>query len=131
MRITKQIRRQARHLLRLCHTDGVLDEPRAQELLRRILEANPRGCLPLLAQFHRLLKLACAEHVATVETATPLSADESAGIRARLEHAYGPGLNVSFLLTPALVGGMRVTVGSDVYDGSIQARLAALEERFL
>jgi F0F1-type ATP synthase delta subunit len=29
-----------------------------------------------------------------------------------------------------LIGGLRIRVGSDVYDGSIQARLKALEESF-
>jgi F0F1-type ATP synthase delta subunit len=29
-----------------------------------------------------------------------------------------------------LIGGMRIQVGSDVYDGSVLARLAAFEKRF-
>jgi F-type H+-transporting ATPase subunit delta len=37
---------------------------------------------------------------------------------------------MSFIHSPALIGGMRIKVGSDVYDGSVQARLSALEERF-
>jgi F-type H+-transporting ATPase subunit delta len=45
-----------------------------------------------------------------------------------LTRVYGPGLNTSFIHRPALIGGMRIKVGSDVYDGSVQARLAALEE---
>jgi len=43
---------------------------------------------------------------------------------------YGPGLNISFSQNATLIGGMRVKVGSDVYDGSVQARLAALQESF-
>ena len=35
-----------------------------------------------------------------------------------------------FAQNPALIGGMRIKVGSDVYDGSVQARLAALQESF-
>jgi F-type H+-transporting ATPase subunit delta len=35
----------------------------------------------------------------------------------------------AFIVTPALLGGMRIKVGSDVYDGSVRARLAALEAR--
>jgi len=44
--------------------------------------------------------------------------------------AYGAGLNVTFAQNPALIGGMRVKVGSDVYDGSVSGRLAALQEGF-
>ena len=42
----------------------------------------------------------------------------------------GIALNLSFGENPALIGGLRIKVGSDVYDGSVQARLAALEETF-
>jgi F-type H+-transporting ATPase subunit delta len=131
MKPTKQTRRDAKRLLRLCSVDGLLDDSRARQLLQRVLQAHPRGCLPTLAYFERLLKLDYARHAATVETATLVPPDQSAAVQARLERAYGPGLNVSFVLTPALIGGMRVSVGSDVYDSSVQARLAALEERFL
>ena len=37
---------------------------------------------------------------------------------------------MTFDQNPALIGGLRVKVGSDVYDGSIQARLKALAESF-
>jgi F0F1-type ATP synthase delta subunit len=33
-----------------------------------------------------------------------------------------------FVQDPALIAGMRVRVGSDVYDGTIMGRLAALEK---
>lgn len=129
MRSSKQTRREARHLLRLCSTNRGVDQDRARQLLQRVLREKPRGYLPVLADFQRLVRLDAARRTATVETATPLSPDLSAGIRARLETAYGPGLNLSFVHTPSLLGGMCITVGSDVYDGSVRARLAALEER--
>jgi F-type H+-transporting ATPase subunit delta len=46
-----------------------------------------------------------------------------------LEESYGAGITTSFSHDPALIGGMRIRVGSDVYDGSIQNRLASLEKR--
>jgi F-type H+-transporting ATPase subunit delta len=48
-------------------------------------------------------------------------------VQAGLDRAYGQGLETSFALNPDLIGGMRIRVGSDVYDGSVRARLAALE----
>ena len=36
---------------------------------------------------------------------------------------------VAFEINPRLIGGMRIRVGSDVYDTSVRARLAALEAR--
>jgi F-type H+-transporting ATPase subunit delta len=39
-------------------------------------------------------------------------------------------LNISYAQNPALIGGLRIQVGSDVYDGSVQARLNDLRENF-
>jgi F-type H+-transporting ATPase subunit delta len=39
-------------------------------------------------------------------------------------------LNINFVQNPALIGGLRIKVGSDVYDGSVQARLNKLAESF-
>jgi F-type H+-transporting ATPase subunit delta len=39
-------------------------------------------------------------------------------------------LNISFVQNPALLGGLRIRVGSDVYDGSVRARLESLREAF-
>jgi len=47
-----------------------------------------------------------------------------------LGRVYGPGLIFDFRQSAALIGGMRIKVGSDVYDGSVQARLNALVESF-
>jgi F-type H+-transporting ATPase subunit delta len=43
---------------------------------------------------------------------------------------YGPRLVTTFAESPALIGGMRIRVGSDVYDGSVKAGLTALEKSF-
>jgi F-type H+-transporting ATPase subunit delta len=59
-----------------------------------------------------------------------LPADLQADVRDSLARIYGPGLNLSFAQNPALLGGLRIKVGSDVYDGSVQARLTALEQSF-
>jgi F-type H+-transporting ATPase subunit delta len=51
-------------------------------------------------------------------------------VGAALTGTYGGALKTSFAVNPTLIGGMRVKVGSDVFDGSVRARLAALEARF-
>jgi F0F1-type ATP synthase delta subunit len=39
-------------------------------------------------------------------------------------------LNFSFAQNQSLIGGMRIRVGSDVYDSSVQAKLALLQASF-
>jgi F-type H+-transporting ATPase subunit delta len=128
MRTNKQARREAKELFRVCLVNGLLDEGRVRQALQRVAQAKPRGYMALLAHFQRLVKLDLERRTARVETAVPLPAPAQAAVAASLTQRYGPGLRLGFAHRPELVGGMRVRVGSDVYDGTIHARLAALEE---
>ncbi|HYJ46321.1 MAG TPA: F0F1 ATP synthase subunit delta [Pyrinomonadaceae bacterium] len=130
MKTTKQVRREAKHLFRLCLVNGMLDEGRVRQVVERVLLSKRRGFLALVNQFERLVKLEQAQHTAEIESATPLIPELQAQVRASLVQLYGPELHTSFAENPSLIGGMRIRVGSDVYDGSIRAGLATLEKRF-
>ena len=130
MKAIKQVKREAKHLFRLCLVKGSLDEGRVRQVVERVLGSRRRGYLALANQFERLVKLERLRHTAEVESATSLPPDLQANVRASLVRAYGPEINTSFAENPSLIGGMRIRVGSDVYDGSIKAGLAALGERF-
>jgi F-type H+-transporting ATPase subunit delta len=128
MKITKQARHETRQLFRACLANGLLDENRAREAVRLVIERKPRGYRPLLSQFQRLLQLDVARHTARIESAAGLPPQFQAQARADLERRYGGGLTFIFTQNPALLGGVRVQVGGDVYDGSVRARLAGLRE---
>jgi len=130
MKATKQARREAGQLFRLCLVNGLLDENRARQVVQQIVAAKPRGYLGTLAYFQRLVRLDSAQHTARVESALTLPPEVQASVQTGLTRTYGPGLSTSFADNPALIGGMRIRVGSDVYDGSVQGRLAALEQSF-
>jgi F-type H+-transporting ATPase subunit delta len=130
MKTVKQTRREGKRLFRLCIVDGLLDEVRVRQVAQKILEAKRRGSPALLRQFLYLVKLDLARHTAAIESATALPDDLCASIRADLTRLYGPGISSSFAQNPALIGGMRIKVGSDVYDGSVKAELDALEKSF-
>jgi F-type H+-transporting ATPase subunit delta len=83
----------------------------------------------MLKQFQRLIRLDRERHSARIESAAPLSDALRADVAASVRRTYGPGIETSFSENPALIGGIRIKVGSDVYDDSIRARLAALEAR--
>jgi F-type H+-transporting ATPase subunit delta len=86
--------------------------------------------MTLLMHFQRFVRLDREAHAANVETAIPLPPDLQADLQARLKDLYGPAIQTEFSLKPTLIGGMRVKVGSDVYDGSVQSQLATLERSF-
>jgi F-type H+-transporting ATPase subunit delta len=130
MKISKQEQREARELFRTCLVNGVLDEGRARLAVNLLLELKPRGYVPILSRLHRLLKLELAKRTARVENAVPLDPAQQAGLRASLEQHYGAGLEINYVTRPALIGGLRVQVGSDLYDGSVKNRLEKLQESF-
>jgi len=130
MKVSKQARREAKVLFRTCLVSGLLDESRARQAVKRVLAAKPRGYIPLISHFLRLLRLEVARRTARVESASPLAPDLQATVQTSLTRVYGPGLSLSFAQNRSLIGGMRIKVGSDVYDGSVQARLEALQESF-
>jgi F-type H+-transporting ATPase subunit delta len=129
MQANRKVKRVARQLFRLCLVEGVVDEGRVRQIARRLASSGRRGTLPVLSEFQRLTRLETDRHTAVIESATPLADEMRDAIRADLARRYGPGIDASFEQNPALIGGMRIKVGSDVYDGSVRARLAALEAR--
>jgi F-type H+-transporting ATPase subunit delta len=129
MKANRKITRSARRLFRLSFVNGGLDETRTREVARRIAVSGRRGSRQMLTAFLRLVRLDLARRVALVESATPLPFDLQESVSAGLRGLYGANVKANFTVNPALVGGMRIKVGSDVYDGSVRARLAALGAR--
>jgi F-type H+-transporting ATPase subunit delta len=130
MKISKQEQREARQLFRSCQVGGLLDENRARQAVSLLVSQKPRGYLGILSRLQRLVKLDIEQHAARVESATPLPADLQADVSGRVKKIYGAGLDISFSQNPALIGGLRIQVGSDLYDGSLKTRLERLEQSF-
>jgi F-type H+-transporting ATPase subunit delta len=130
MKITKQAQRDARQLFRSCLVNGVLDEGRVRQVISLLGEKKPRGYVAILSRLHRLVKLEIARRSVRVENAVETSPDQVAAIQASLAKVYGPGLSYQYWINPALLGGVRIQVGSDLYDGSVKTRLEKLEQSF-
>ncbi len=130
MKISKQAQRDARQLFRSCQQDNLLDENRVRQTVSLLSEKKPRGYVEILSRLHRLVKLDLERRAARVESATPLSADLQNDVANNIKKIYGDGVNIVFGQNPALLGGLRIQVGSDLYDGSVKTRLNKLEQSF-
>jgi len=130
VKINKQARRDAKQLFRACQSEGVLDEGRVRQTVQAVIARKPRGYVAILSHFERLVKLDVERRAARVESAVALDADAERSLRESLARKYGPGLNITFTQSPSLLGGLRIRVGSDVFDGSVAGRLGALSESF-
>jgi F-type H+-transporting ATPase subunit delta len=130
MKISKQAQRNARELFRCCVVNGVLDEDRVRQAVALVRARKPRGYIEVLSRLQRLVKLDLEKRTARVESVTPLPSDLKAKVTRQLKKIYGAGMSVSFVQNPALIGGLRIHAGSDLYDGSVRARLNILAQQF-
>jgi F-type H+-transporting ATPase subunit delta len=130
VKISKQARRDAKQLFRSCRVNGLLDEARVRQVVQQVIATKPRGYIAILSHFQRLLKLDLDRRTARVESPVPLAESQQASIKANLNRRYGDGLIFAFTQNSGLIGGLRVQIGSDVFDGSVEARLAGLETSF-
>ncbi|HTI73267.1 MAG TPA: F0F1 ATP synthase subunit delta [Candidatus Limnocylindria bacterium] len=130
MKSGKQTRRDAKSLYQACKVNGLLDEQKVRQVVNQVLAQKPRGYLSVLDHFQRLVRLDVARRTARVENAVQSTPELIASINANLTARYGPGLSTTFWVNPELIGGLKIRVGSDIYDGSVSARLAALEASF-
>ena len=130
MKISKHARRDARQLFRSCLVNGLMDENRVRQAVSLIVEKKPRGYVEILSRLHRLVQLDLEQHTARVESAMPLSADLQTQVAGQLKRLYGNALNLTFEQNASLLGGLRIQVGSDLYDGSVKTRLEKLEQSF-
>jgi len=127
MATPKRVRRTAAQFFRFCVVGGSLDDDRVRQVVERVIRSRRRGALGILKQFQRLVRLDRERHSARVESAAPLPEALRREIVASVARLYGAGIETSFAENPALIGGVRLQVGSDVYDGSVRAKLDAIE----
>lgn len=130
MKVSRKSKRNAKRLFRMCMTNGKLDADRVRSALTRMVTERRRDTTAILAHFGRMAKQYAARHTATVESAEPLTDELRKAVEEDLKRMHGDELAIEFRQSPALIGGMRVKVGSDVYDGTVRAGLTALERSF-
>jgi F-type H+-transporting ATPase subunit delta len=124
----KEAQKHARQLFRLCLEKGVLDEARVLKTVKALIKDKPRGYLAILDAFHRLVRLEVEKGRAKVESAEELSETTSDLVKSNLKKAYRRDLDIEFSVDPDLIAGLRVRVGSDVWDGTVRSRIERLRQ---
>jgi len=130
MKSGKELNRVAKKLFAACMVDGQLDADSVRKVVRKLIDSKPRGYQAVLHAFWRLVRLEDESNQALVESAVELDSATRAEVVADLEKKYGPQVQAEFAINPALIGGMKIRVGSDVWDGSVKSRLERLDEKF-
>ncbi|MCU1480155.1 MAG: synthase subunit delta [Subtercola sp.] len=69
------------------------------------------------------------QSIATVTSAAPLAATQVERLRTALGRNYGRELTINQVVDPSVLGGLRVQIGADVIDGSVESRLNDLRQK--
>ena len=129
MKISREARRLARELFRLSLVNGRLDASRVSAISERVVAEKPRSYLEILKEFTRLVRLELERRHAVVESASPLDESSATNIANTLKQKFGDDITTEFRTSPDLLGGLRIKLGSDVWDGSISSRLATFSQQ--
>ena len=127
MKLNKEIRQLSRKMLQASFTDGQLDPGRVASLVDSLVTHKPRNYLDALKNYRRLLRLELEKRHARIDTASDVDSAVRSEIEANLKSKYGNDLSTEFHVDPQLLGGMRIRVGNDVWDGSVRNRLERLQ----
>ena len=130
MKISKVSAASARRLYGLCQVNGQLDDAKLGDLVSKIIAAQPRDYRAILAAIQRLARLDLQRRQVIVESATELDSTSQQRVASGLAKNYGDKLSIEYTINPALLGGLRIKVGDDVLDGSVQGRLDRLSKAF-
>jgi len=100
----------------------------AKNFLRMVIENGRLSALPEMAtQFRALKNAQSGSSDAIVHSAFPIEAAALADLGKTLEAQFKRKLNLSVVLQPELIGGIRVVVGDEVLDTSVKARLQQMK----
>ncbi len=112
--------------------DAVAEKAECNPLTRKFLGllcANARAsALPAVTTaFERLVAARRGVVAAEVTSAVPLTAAQKDGVAAALRQAFGKDPEITTRVDPSLLGGVKVRVGSRLFDSSLKTRLDQLK----
>ncbi|MFC4991877.1 F0F1 ATP synthase subunit delta [Rubritalea tangerina] len=130
MKVSKDAAAAARRLYRLCTAEGKLDEAKFSKVVKTVAERKPRNFRGILITLKRLLELDLAKKHVTIDSAAEIDAATKESIVSKLTAKYGDDLTFEYRVNSALLGGIRIRKGDDVWDGTVKARLDNIVNAF-
>jgi F-type H+-transporting ATPase subunit delta len=116
----------ARQLFAMSMVDGSVSTERVGGVLAFVEKNPPHNPILVLKAYQRLISTEVAKSVALVEHAGAVGDDTLASIASAMSKKYGRTVTATAKPNPALLAGLRVHVGDDIYESSISGQLAAL-----
>ncbi|AOS43985.1 ATP synthase subunit delta [Lacunisphaera limnophila] len=126
MAADKQTKLLAKQLFKLSVVNGVVSPEQVAGVLGWVEKHSPRRPVALLKAYHHRIAIELAKSRAEIEHAGPVSDATLKQIEAAMTKRYARTVTASAKPNPSLLAGLRVRVGSDVYESSVASQLAKL-----
>jgi len=126
MRADKKTKALAKQLFKLSVVNGTVSPEQVTGVLGYIEKNVPRHALALLQLYHRAIANELAKSNAVVEHAGPIGPSTLSAIEAAMTKKYSRAVTATAKPNPKLLAGLRVRIGSDVYESTGAGQLAAL-----
>lgn len=102
--------------------------PLVEPFLAQLIRKNRIGFLPEIAEvFSRIADESEGRKRVAVASAKPLSKAEQEGLWKRFREILRQDIDLTFHIQPDLLGGLRVQIGSMVFDGTVRGRLTMMQ----
>lgn len=124
----KQILQLARQLYKLSFADGVISAEQVAGVLEYVEKHRPANSMAVLKAYQRLIAAEVARGQALVEHAGPIESSALNSIAAAMGKKYNRPVTAVGKRNDALLAGVRVRIGDDLYESSVAGQLAALAE---
>lgn len=116
--------------------DAILERTGTSAILRKFFTVVTQAArLSLLhdivASFHDIVDERMGVMEARISSAQPMTPPQTARLTAALSTRTGRTIRIRWRQDPELLGGLRVQLGSTVYDASLQGRLRLLKQQLL
>src|SRR5258708_15511832 len=128
MRTSREAGRTSRQMLKLSLTDGKLDQQKVSRMVQTVLSEKPRHYAEVLKSYQRLVRLEVERRHVVVESAIALNSQVKDQVLTGLKERYGDDLTTEFRMNAIVLGGLRIKVVDDVWDGCVRHRLSALQD---
>jgi F-type H+-transporting ATPase subunit delta len=103
--------------------------PATRALARRAVVARQRTFDLTLAGYLKTAAQLRNRGIATVEVAKSLTDEQASRLKAALSRQVGRDVTVNIVINPAVLGGVRVSIGDEVIEGTVAGRLSDVRRK--
>ena len=126
MAADKQTKLLTKQLFKLSLVNGAVSPEQVAGVLGWVEQHAPRRPVALLKVYHHRIAIELAKSHAAVEHAGPVTATTLQQIEGAMSRRYQRVVTASAQPNAKLLAGLRVRIGSDVYESSVAGQLATL-----